>query len=391
MTKSELLNILYAERNRVEKQYARPGWTMWALVAAIASLGWLAWKILDETYVGATVVFVFYAWVFAQFTYECIKSVIPAQRGIPVFVKTNVETIMGEAAICLLSAGLIVAQFVFIPRSFQPVLYWFAFAGMVLLFLMYAYFLFSQPSGHVNLSKYTKLGAILVGVLYIPMFVLILVYLCQSGYEPTSFRLGTLFFAIWFLLGKMPIGEKQTFLQIDGLINKVLYEDEEVDEKAILEELEVYIVGLRYGKYLSATKLKELKPLVSELIKHSNGLLLCVEQGNAVGVKAIVNEGKKFYKDTQRLYNALMSDVNGIYGDGKNSEKSLVHIFAVGQIAEEAMKFWSIVKGTLELKPQPQQQVLISHILAAYQATIGKPEIQQLIEQELNDNMGEMG
>lgn len=390
MTKSELLNILYAERNRVEKQYARPGWTIWALVAAIASLGWLAWGVADESFVLSLVIFVFYAWVFAQFTYECIKSAVPTPRGIPVFVKTNVETILGEAAICLLSVGLIIAQLIFIPCSFLPVLYWFAFAGILLLFLLYGYFLISQPSGHVNISKYMKLGALLVSVLYMPMFVLIILYLCQSGYEYSSYKLGTLSFAIWFLLGKMPIGEKQTFLQIDGLINKVLYEDEEVDEKAILEELEVYIVGLRYGKYLSATKLKELKPLVSELIKHSNGLLLCVEQGNEVGVKAIVNEGKKFYKDTQKLYNALMSDVNGIYGDGKNSEKSLVHIFAVGQIAEETIKFWSIVKGTLELKPQPQQQVLTSHISAAYQATIGKPEIQQLIEQELNDNMGEI-
>ena len=169
----------------------------------------------------------------------------------------------------------------------------------------------------------------------------------------------------------------------------MLYEGGELDEKAILEELEVYIVGLRYGKYLSATKLKELKPLVSGLVKHSDALIQDMQSGNKVGVKAIVDAGQKIYNDTTKLYDELMSDVNGIYGDGKNTEKSLIHIVAVGKIAEEAMKFWSMVMGTMELKPN--QQVLTSHISAAYKATIDKPEIVQLIEQELNDNMGEMG
>ena len=48
MTKQELLNILYAERDRVEKQYTLLGWTQWALVAALATLGWTAWGLIDS-------------------------------------------------------------------------------------------------------------------------------------------------------------------------------------------------------------------------------------------------------------------------------------------------------------------------------------------------------
>lgn len=45
--------------------------------------------------------------------------------------------------------------------------------------------------------------------------------------------------------------------------------------------------------------------------------------------------------------------------------------------------------GTMTLKFS--MDVFKNHISAASHSTIGKPEIQQLIEQELNDNMGEMG
>ena len=45
MTKQELLNILYAERDRAEKQYTLPGWTLWAILAALATLGWMAWSL----------------------------------------------------------------------------------------------------------------------------------------------------------------------------------------------------------------------------------------------------------------------------------------------------------------------------------------------------------
>lgn len=41
MTKKEILDILYSERNSLLKMYTRPGWTSWALIAAIASLSWI--------------------------------------------------------------------------------------------------------------------------------------------------------------------------------------------------------------------------------------------------------------------------------------------------------------------------------------------------------------
>ena len=47
MTKKELLDILYAERNRLTSIYSRPGWTTWAIIVAIVSL---AWSLIDPIY-----------------------------------------------------------------------------------------------------------------------------------------------------------------------------------------------------------------------------------------------------------------------------------------------------------------------------------------------------
>lgn len=387
MTKSELLNILYAERNRVEKQYARPGWTMWALVAAIASLGWLAWGLAEECEHWSIVIWVFYILMFSYLIYESIKLSFRQNIKVPIYVQNDLGGKVGAAMMCVLLIGLMAAQLLIIPFSFHPVLYWCSFVGIVLFLLLSGSYFLPNRDGYVPTNK--NWGALVGSILYLPMLVLLIMYLCEYEYNPEAYRLGVIGFAMYYLFGLIPFGEKHKFSQIDELINRVLYEGGELDEKAILEELEVYIVGLRYGKYLSATKLKELKPLVSGLVKHSDALIQDMQSGNKVGVKAIVDAGQKIYNDTTKLYDELMSDVNGIYGDGKNTEKSLIHIVAVGKIAEEAMKFWSMVMGTMELKPN--QQVLTSHISAAYKATIDKPEIVQLIEQELNDNMGEMG
>lgn len=387
MTKSELLNILYAERSRVEKQYARPGWTLWALVAAIASLGWLAWGLAEKCEHWSIVIWVFYILMFSYLVYESIKLAFRQNIKVPIYVQNDIGGKVAASMMCVLLTLLMAAQLFLIPFSFHPILYWFAFSGIVLFLLLSGSYFLPNRDGYVPTNK--NWGALLVSILYLPMLVLLIMFLCKYEYYSIAYRLGVIIFVIYYLFGLIPFGEKKTFSRIDELINKVLYENDDVEEKAILEELEVYSVGLRYGKYLSATKLNELKPLVSELLKHSDGLILCVEQGNVVGVNAIVNEGHKIFKDTQKLYNALMSDVNSIYGEGKNTEKSLTHIVAVGRIAEETMRFWRIVMGTMKL--DSANEVITRHITAAYQDTIGKQEIHQLIDQELNDNLGEMG
>ena len=167
----------------------------------------------------------------------------------------------------------------------------------------------------------------------------------------------------------------------------MLYDSDEIDEKTILEELEVYIIGLRYGKHLSATRLKELKPLVNMLVNYSNGLIQDLHQGNSAGVDAIIKEGNRIYKDTKKQYDLLMWDVNSIYGEERDKEKSLEHIIAVGKITEQAMRFWSIAQTTMKLNYSYKTE----HLMEAYRQTIGTIEIRQLIERELVGKEKELG
>lgn len=93
MTKQELLNILYAERDRVEKKYTYPGWTPWAIYAAVATLGWAAWDLIDKgvdwyaVFIGFYVLFVLY------FLFECIKTFFPGEKKIPAYIKNDAKTI----------------------------------------------------------------------------------------------------------------------------------------------------------------------------------------------------------------------------------------------------------------------------------------------------------
>lgn len=387
MTKQELLNILYAERDRVEKQYTLPGWTLWAILAALATLGWMAWGLIDGN-MGVDwhiVIIEFYALFVFHFLFECIKAFIPKDVKIPVYIKSDVKTIVETIIMTVLQIGLMIVQLLIIPRTDHPWLFWIAFVGLCLLSLLYGSFVVVKEKGRTNFQSY--IGALFVGPLYIPIAILLVMYLCQVGYEPYSYRLAVLLFAMYYLLGSIPSETKKTLSQIDTLINKVLYDKDEVDEKTILEELEVYIIGLRYGKHLSATKLKELKPLVSMLVNYSDGLIQDLRQGNSVGVDAIIKEGNRIYKDTKKQYDKLMWDVNSIYGEEKDKEKSLEHIIAVGKIADQTMKFWRIMQTTLKSNPNNK----IGNVIAVYQQTIGTAEMKQLIEQELVGKEKELG
>ena len=123
------------------------------------------------------------------------------------------------------------------------------------------------------------------------------------------------------------------------------------------------------------------------LVNYSNGLIQDLQLGNSAGVDAIIKEGNRIYKDMKKQYDLLMWDVNSIYGEEKDKEKSLVHIIAVGKIAEQTMKFWRIMQTTLKSCPNNK----IGGVTAVYQQTIGTAEMKRLIEQELVGKEKELG
>lgn len=385
MTKQELLNILYAERDRVEKKYTFPGWTPWAIYAAIATLGWAAWDLIDKGVDWYLVIIGFYALFALYFLCECIKAFLPKEENIPVYKKGDAETTIGVVLYILIHVGLMIAQLMIIPMSFHSGLYWTAFGGLCVFLLLLGSQVVAKEKGRTNFQSY--IGALFMGPFYIPIAILLVMYLFQMGYASNSYRLAVLFFAMYFLYTHIPTEGRKTLSQIDLLIHKVLYNGDVVDEKAILEELEVYVIGLRYGKHLSATKLKELKPLVNMLVNYSEGLIQDLQQCNTAGVDAILKEGNRIYKNTKKQYDLLMWDVNSIYGEEKYKEKSLEHIIAVGRIAEQAMKFWRIMQSTINVN----KSFAPGTIMSAYQQTIGTAGIRQLIEQELVGKEKELG
>ena len=381
MSKSELLNILYAERERGEKQYSQPGWTKWALYAAIASLCWLAWGIADQCEDWAYSIFVFYGLFHIVLIGASLIAAFPKHRGTPMFTKGDTGGRVRAIVMSGLLIGLLVAQWYLIPHDFYPVLYWITFVCNCIHVLISLPNISMKKNGHVGMAM-DRWDALIV-LLFAPTLVLLGMYLWQFGYNMVSLRLGVLFYAIYFLFVLIPSEEAYNFDQIDGLINKVLYGDEDVDEKAVLDELETYTVGKKYGRHLSETQLGDLKKLTSAIIKYADSMVLSLQEGNMVAANVVFKEGYKEYKLTKREYDNLMQQINIIYGDKKNEDQSLTPIFEVGKVVEEVLKFWEMI----EPKEKKNPKYHINQVFTAHQTTIGRPEVRMMIGKVLkNEN-----
>lgn len=379
MTKVEMLNILYAERERVVKQYSQPGWTKWAIYAAMASLCWMAWNLADQSKDWTYSIFVFYGLFHVVLIGASIIAAFPTHRGIPMFSKNDIGEKVRAVVMSGLLIGLLVSQWFLIPHDFCPVLYWMAFGcNCVHAFICLLNILMAK-TGHVKMAW--DWWDVFIVLLYAPALILIVMYLWQMGYNPIALRMGVLLYAVYFLFVLIPFGEANDFSQIDELINKVLYGEEQMNEKEVLDELELYVVGLRYGKYLSAKKLKGLKESVSPLLHYTPGMIQVLKEAPDIEIETVLYHGQQFYDAMHRDYMDIMRDINQIYGENIGEDTSLMHILAVGKIAQEEMKFW---KEALAHKNDSREE-FVKRMTQVYMQTIGKPEVRRLIEMEMKD------
>ena len=68
-------------------------------------------------------------------------------------------------------------------------------------------------------------------------------------------------------------------------------------------------------------------------------------------------------------------------GENVGEDTSLMHILAVGKIAQEEMKFW---QEALAHKNDSREE-FVKRMTQVYMQTIGQPEVRRLIEMELKD------
>lgn len=385
MTKTELLSILYAERERVEKQYARPGWTIWAIVAAVASLGWMAWGYAEECKDWGYVAMVFGTIYYFMPIAEAYIPMLKPKGTMVLWVQGEQKNKIHAITHLVLYVGVLLVQLLCILRTFYPILYWFAVAGSGLIILsgMYLCYIAFTGSPRTNSDAIWDKGLVFP---FVPTIALFILYLHQLGYNPTAFRLGVLFFAIWYLLMLLPIGERMRFVRIDKLISTVLYDTAEVDEVSVLRELERCVLGLRYGHYLSETKLKQLESMDADLIKCTFQLISYLEKGDDESVNRILTEGQKLHDEILRQYKQMCMDIIAYTGDKGPLDNSYLSMYLHGLMADRILKFWEKV---IALKDDKSPTLLVK-IKAAYQEILGTTDMHELFKREYEKYVAEI-
>jgi len=308
--------------------------------------------------------------------------------SIPVWVRGETKSGLLIILNILVCAGLIVAQLRIIPDClFEGLkcclyngLYWVSFSFIIIFISLSVFSGTISIHGYVKTNKNNKYGFIL-SLLFIPSIILFSIFLNQYKYDSNSFRFGALLMAILFLFTLIPIGQEKIFKQIDNLISKVLYEDGEVNEKKVLQELELYVIGVRYGQYLTKKNLSAYLTTILYLFRASSNLIRCLEEEQGSGVDDIIKEGQDLYKKTSKHSMIMLSKIKAVYGD--DIDKSVSPIVAVGMIGTKTMEFWRRIISINDVKPDD----LSNEITRAFQETVGLPEIQKLINSDIFDSL----
>lgn len=252
MTKKDILDILYSERNRLMSLYTRPGWTSWALIAAIASLSWMLIDLYPFSLKYS--ISISYLLFSAFLLLGCIFTAFKNNHQ-PTWKKLEFTD---RAGLVYVFAILLVQFLIFILHKNL-------FNGGTLGYLYYASVIFNAllllvfiaafvqsfiPS--LRTEKNNRTGGIIGAIFFLFIFVTWGLFLFReyNQVDVNSLKAGLIFFAIIFMVGCFNISTPTKLNKLDNLINRVLYEEDDIDEKKIVSELETCMIGLKYRDFL---------------------------------------------------------------------------------------------------------------------------------------------
>ena len=252
MTKKDILDILYAERNRLLSVYTRPGWSTWALIGAIASLVWILIDLYPFSWkYGIPISYLLFN---AFMLLACLITIFRNNHQ-PTWKKLEFTDRIGLVYIFAIYLVQILF-FIFYKTLFEGGLlgglYYVSLILNALLLLVFiaAFVLSFIPS--LRTEKNNRLGGIIGAVFFLFLVVTfgIFVFHEHNLIDMKNVKAGLILFAICFIGGYFNISTPSKLSKLDNLINKVLYEENEVDEKKIMSELETCMIGLKYRDFL---------------------------------------------------------------------------------------------------------------------------------------------
>ena len=256
MTKSELINILNSEKQRLSAAYTKPGWTVWAIIGSFSGCIWLLLSLLETNtfdYEGAIplyLIFVNVGLFFSGYNFNNSKnSTIYKEKykGINDIINGGTSLLI-LSILYFISLILLCSQLIIIEK--WSIWLYGALNSIYILFLIFAIVVarlnvpFPQKKEKTNI-RIEFISRITFTI--IPVIPLIVTY--YSYVNLIDFKYALLLFALTYLLNLF-IGSKSSrdLSRIDELIERAVYE-ENPNTEAIFKELEVIVIGIKISGY----------------------------------------------------------------------------------------------------------------------------------------------
>ena len=227
-----------------------PGWSPWAIVAALATLLVEVIKTCYESQVCYS-----YSFGIAFFLVTlsfCLTTIYTLFKIKPNPIWGKGDNVLRIGALYFIICN-IATSYWFKTVAFDTLNPWVAYPANISLHILnflygglFVLTFFETPknqkndwSGYVLLALYAVI-CLSIGVYCVDN---------RAAVNESTLLLGLYVFAITFLTSLLYSSRVKKLADIDHIIDKALY-NEDIDPSALLEELEEVTVGLRYGKYL---------------------------------------------------------------------------------------------------------------------------------------------
>lgn len=272
MTKGEFLSILSIHKEKLKAEYEKPGWNIWVLYGALASLIWIIIDLYAKDVLEwKDSILILVAFVFIEpFASLLIKRLTGTnKKKTSAYRKINQEVRSGLPDI-LFSLTTYISIYIFCnfysEYTFKnaKVLNAFIFLmiGIFLLMLVLSLFDFhfkknaSQSHGTAKITSWILLLAIAVLVVFGVRELLLEI---QDFYSIKMIKSSLLFIGVYFVASRIVSYSQENLMlnSIDGLIDDVTLDNVSVDEG--YKQLEIIIKGIEFSDIMAPSLQKYLE------------------------------------------------------------------------------------------------------------------------------------
>lgn len=319
MTKSELINILNSEKQRLSAAYTKPGWTVWAIIGSFSGCIWLLLGLLESNrfdYEGVIPLYLIFVNILLFFSgiesNNSKSSTVYKEKYKGINDIVNGGTVIFVLTILYFVGIIVLCSRLMIIKNWCVWLYG-ALNSIYILFLIFAIVVarlnvpFPQKKEKTNI-RIEFISRITFTI--IPVIPLIVTY--YSYVNLIDIKYALLLFALTYLLNLF-IGSKSSrdLSRIDELIERAVYE-ENPNTEAIFKELEVIVIGIKISGYFEKyfIEYEQIKNSLGKILEEQNILLEKFNQ-EKISFQVKLNVAESLLSESQNtsVYYIKLKDV----------------------------------------------------------------------------------